>query len=381
MSDRDKILQKTNGGLDVFTHYMGEDCKKKVFSNPFRSDSNPSCRLYYHDDKMGGEGRYILKDFGDSSWKGDCFWLVSQLTNLSLQDDFSEILHLIDKELDLYILTDAPVGYHPVKEKVKPSSVQGGSKIVKFYPYYRNYNRYELDYWAAYGITLDILRRFNVKCLSKCYFEREDGSAFTIYGNKDIPMFGYTFNVGTGIKVYRPGAKIGRFMYAGNLPRPYIFGLEQIGMNIPSLLNIFRSDTEFDMKVLFITGGEKDVMSLAAHGFNAISLNSETAKVSEDLITRLVSVYRPIVFLYDSDETGKKESVQRVKECLDFEGIKKMIDMEERLPEWVRRENLVMTVTLPLAGTKQEKDVSDFFKSGHSAAELRDLVRNSIINK
>jgi hypothetical protein len=170
-------------------------------------------------------------------------------------------------------------------------------------------------------------------------------------------------------------------MYAGNLPRPYIFGLEQIGMNIPSLLNIFRSDTEFDWKVLFITGGEKDVMSLAAHGFNAISLNSETAKVSEDLITRLVSVYRPIVFLYDSDMTGKKESTQRVKECLDFEGIKKMIDMEERLPQWVRRETPVMNVMLPLAGTKQEKDVSDFFKSGHSAAELRELVRNSIINK
>lgn len=30
---------------------------------------------------------------------------------------------------------------------------------------------------------------------------------------------------------------------------------------------------------LFITGGEKDVMSLAAHGFHAICFNSETVTV------------------------------------------------------------------------------------------------------
>ena len=34
MTDRDRILQKTNGGLDVFTHYMGEACKKIWVRSP-----------------------------------------------------------------------------------------------------------------------------------------------------------------------------------------------------------------------------------------------------------------------------------------------------------------------------------------------------------
>ena len=97
MTDRDRILQKTNGGLDVFVHYMGGDCKKKVFRNSFRTDNNPSCHLYYNEDNAGGEGRFILKDFGDSTWHGDCFWLVGKLTGLDVRNDFMEILRTIDR--------------------------------------------------------------------------------------------------------------------------------------------------------------------------------------------------------------------------------------------------------------------------------------------
>ena len=39
--------------------------------------------------------------------------------------------------------------------------------------------------------------------------------------------------------------------------------------------------------IVYITGGEKDVMSLAAHGFSAVSLNSETARVPESVISSL----------------------------------------------------------------------------------------------
>jgi len=39
--------------------------------------------------------------------------------------------------------------------------------------------------------------------------------------------------------------------------------------------------------ILFITGGEKDVLSLAAHGFNAISMNSETANIPKNLLRAL----------------------------------------------------------------------------------------------
>lgn len=62
----------------------------------------------------------------------------------------------------------------------------------------------------------------------------------------DEPMFGYMGK--QHIKVYRPCSQM-RFLYAGDFGDNYCFGLEQL----PA-----KGD------LLFITGGEKDVMSLAA---------------------------------------------------------------------------------------------------------------------
>ena len=58
--------------------------------------------------------------------------------------------------------------------------------------------------------------------------------------------------------------------------------------------------------ILFITGGEKDVLSLAAHGFNAISMNSETANIPKNLLRALSFRFKHLVLLYDVDETGLK---------------------------------------------------------------------------
>ena len=146
-------------------------------------------------------------------------------------------------------------------------------------------------------------------------------------------------------KFYRPGAQY-RFLYSGILPRPYVFGMEQL----PD-----TSDT------VYITGGEKDVMSLAAHGFSAVSLNSETARVPESVISSLAKRFKNIVFLYDTDETGRRESELRVNELCD------------RYP--------VFRVVLPLPGTKDEKDVSDYFKGGRSSSYLSELTRTVICSK
>jgi NADPH-dependent glutamate synthase beta subunit-like oxidoreductase len=52
------------------------------------------------------------------------------------------------------------------------------------------------------------------------------------------------------VKIYRPFSEV-RFLYGGNIGDSYCFGLEQL----PA-----KGDT------LFITGGEKDVMTLALTG-------------------------------------------------------------------------------------------------------------------
>ena len=62
-------------------------------------------------------------------------------------------------------------------------------------------------------------------------------------------MFGYKFG-DEGIKIYRP-MSVNRFFYSGILPKPYVFGMEQL----PAFGTF-----------LYVVGGEKDVMTMAAHG-------------------------------------------------------------------------------------------------------------------
>ena len=131
------------------------------------------------------------------------------------------------------------------------------------------------------------------------------------------PIFAY---IGNGyIKVYRPNSSKMRFLYGGRLPSPYCFGMEQI----PS-----KGD------MLIITGGEKDVLSLSAHHFHAICFNSETAQIPENIIESLQLCFRHIILLYDTDESGVRES-----------------DKQASLLEPYK----VQQLQLPLKGTKTER--------------------------
>ena len=149
-------------------------------------------------------------------------------------------------------------------------------------------------------------------------------------------MFGYLGR--KHVKVYRPQSQI-RFLYGGDMGENYCFGLEQL----PA-----KGD------LLFITGGEKDVMSLAAHGLNAICFNSETAMIPQTLIHRLsfrfISFrFKHIVLLFDTDKTGLESSLKREEELRQY-GVKRLV--------------------LPLSGQKEEKDISDYFALGNSREDL-----------
>lgn len=112
--------------------------------------------------------------------------------------------------------------------------------------------------------------------------------------------------------------------------------------------------------MLLITGGEKDVLSLSSHGFSAICFNSETAKIPHLVMDQLVKRFGQIVFLYDVDATGRRESAQRVEE------------LQSRYP--------VSRIDLPLAGSKQEKDVSDYFLLGGTSESLKILILQTLNN-
>ena len=328
MLNRDDILKSTNDGLDIFRHYLGHGLRVgRKFRNPFYQDTHASCSLYY--DRRRGIFKY--KDFGNEDYSGDCFELVATLHNLSCRNstDFVEILKIINHDLNL--------GLSNEEMKVRPRIVQPPvSKPEKKEPLPFAYKRKdfsdsELAWWGQYGIDIATLNRYGVVSLAEYSSVSNSGHSYTLRSTISEPMYGYLRS--NGLKVYRPKSK-SRFIYGGRFKDYYCFGLEQLPVT---------------GKTLFITGGEKDVLSLAAHGFPAICFGSETTHVPHKLIEHISPRFGRIKILYDMDATGIKHSAA----------------LQEELHEY-----RVERLALPLSGTKMEKDISDYFRLGHSAEDF-----------
>ena len=99
MIDKKTILSVTHGGLDVFKRYFGADCEKKLFRNPYREDRKASCHLYLHEGH-DGLSRFILHDFGDRSWCGDCFAVAAKVHCME-RSPFSDVIDMINRDLSL----------------------------------------------------------------------------------------------------------------------------------------------------------------------------------------------------------------------------------------------------------------------------------------
>lgn len=334
--DKEDLLRLTDKGLDVFKHYIPFPFRiGRNFLNPLYKDSKASCNVYY--DRRSGV--YKMKDFGNDDYSGDCFALVGKIHGLDCRQakEFMEIMIIIDRDLNLGLANrhgaSSPVASTPIRiiPETSPVSMPKTKKVRSYTLAQRSYTAAELSFWNKYGITPEILKAFNVVALKKFSSEDGEGKPFCITATEREPIFGYTAK--QYVKIYRPYSTM-RFLYAGDFGENYCFGLEQL----PA-----KGD------LLFITGGEKDVMSLTAYGLHAICFNSETAAIPVNVVHRLSFRFKHIVLLYDMDKTGLESSAKQ-EQALKNYGVKRLL--------------------LPLEGTKEEKDISDFFRIGNSREDL-----------
>jgi hypothetical protein len=333
MLNKDEILRRTSSGLDVFKHYIpGQWRVGRNFLNPLYEDRKASCNIYF--DRRNG--CYRMKDFGNDAYSGDCFDTVGKLKNLNCSNsrDFVEILGIVNRDLHLGLGDDdsplvVSVSPKPLRDpKPNPAPQPDPPKRIKPYSTaQQSFSAKETEFWKQYGITPEVLKAYKVVSLKEFKSENSEGKPFTLTALDNEPIFGYLGK--RHVKIYRPFSEI-RFLYGGSLPENYCFGLEQL----PA-----KGDT------LFVTGGEKDVLSLVSHGFHAICFNSETSNIPQHTVKKLSYRFKHIIMLYDTDKTGLDASLKHVRQLADL-GVKRLV--------------------LPLAGTKQEKDISDYFKTGNT---------------
>lgn len=339
MLNKDNLLNRTNRGLDVFKHYISNPIKiGRNFLNPLYEDTCASCNIYFdrHHDV------YKMKDFGNDDYSGDCFSFVGNLKGLNCRNssDFITILELINREMSLGLdrsfgVTPKPLTFqrHNTKQMCTSSCE---TNIQEHKPYRiqsKEFSQRELAFWNQSGINIELLQHYNVVSLAEFSSENRDSKPFAFQSTMSEPIFGYLHK--QYVKIYRPFSKV-RFLYGGTI-ESYCFGLEQLP-NKASLL--------------FITGGEKDVLTLAAHGFHAICFNSETSIIPAKIIYKLSFRFKHIILLYDVDKTGITASAKQ-EVALKQYGVKRLL--------------------LPLSGDKNAKDISDYFRLGHTPNDFRQL--------
>ncbi|WP_293965187.1 hypothetical protein [uncultured Porphyromonas sp.] len=338
--DRDKILQLTGGGLDIFRAYLPNVTGRKNFRSPFYDDKKASCTIY-----QDHSGVWRYKDFGNGGSGGDAFWFVGQLFGYNLSSQFPKILAQIvqDLNLPLDITTQDSLAKAPVRTQVLPFSgqpISQPSMTDKYSVQSQPFTETDLEFWGKYGINQDTLERYGVSSLASFSSYNRKGKPYQLHYNSTEPM--YCYQLGDSVKIYRPHSKV-RFLNAGVRSRDYLFGYAQLPTKGEYVL---------------LTGGEKDVLSLASHGFSAFCLNSETSHLPQTLLQGLSDRFDAVGVLYDMDETGIRQS-------------QKIIEDNPDAPNLFR-------IDLPLSGSKSEKDVSDFFFQGGTATALQDIIMQTI---
>lgn len=333
-------MQATDRGLSVFRHYLPVPFRiGKKFLNPLYKDTKASCNVYY--DRR--HSVYKMKDFGNEEYSGDCFELVGTMTGLSCRNakDFVEIMRIIDHDLHLGLADgyENCVDTSSVQVVCPPTPEQVIKKIRPYNIVPRAFNETDRIFWSKSRITEHTLNKYNVRPLHSFSSVNQEGKSYTLTETAQEPMYGYVGD--KYIKIYRPRSEM-RFLYAGDLGDNYCFGLDQLSA---------KGD------LLFITGGEKDVMSLAANGFHAICFNSETTLIPTSVLMLLSYRFKHIILLYDMDKTGLEVSAKRQEELKPF-ALKRLL--------------------LPLSGTKEEKDVTDYFALGHTHDDLLRLFLNHL---
>jgi len=275
---KQNVLQKTNNGEDLFRYILQQYGLQfqlgKTIKNPFYADTKPSLSFY-----TDNNGQIRFNDFGNPDYKGNCFDFARFFykMNISTKEGFYDLLKRLNQDMRLEL-----VEYQQKEQK-----------------HFRNvsckeFTDSELMYWSQFGITDIVLKQYGV-----CSIEFYTIKSQQYYTKQNSFVFGYKVTENC-YKIYKPLDKKYKFFWVGSKPKDYIFGLEQLS---PSA------------DILFITGGEKDVMTLRTLGYDAITLNSETAaSIPEELLNELRSRFELIFVLYDIDDTGKNQSEVLVNE-------------------------------------------------------------------
>lgn len=295
------VLNKTHGGLDILLDLYPQardaaEGRAKKFA--IRSDdTNPSVTIREH------EGKWYIKDWAIHDHSLSCFDAYMEYYNIRY---FSEALHQLAAQYNVEFRLSPERNKAVVEfEDIEGEDVKEGTIT---YEAKDKLSEADKKVWG-YFVTDETLKRYHylslkwytiVKRLSKT------GRLTRIktYSSEDFPIF--VHDCGAFQKIYRPYAcdqKTLKFEYNGDKPKDAIFGYEEAKQAFDKNQRDGESD-DHRLEELIICSGERDAMNVAGMGYYPIWLNSETAKLPDDVWNKLRRIAKRVYNVPDIDGPG-----------------------------------------------------------------------------
>lgn len=306
----------------IMEFYLHIPIKKGLFRSPLRRDREPTCSFY-----RNNSGELIFKDFATGQHL-NVFGVVQNLFNCN----YFEALKIIANDFGIVKSTSIPK--NPGKINKNPVKIED-KEMSKIQVEIKDFSDLELKWWGKYGITLDILKKFNVYSCKHVFLNDQ----LFAESQQHCPIFGYYGKKYQGLELWRCYfPKRTSYRFITNWPTKKIQGYDQL----PKKGNL-----------LLVTKSMKDVMCLYSMGITACAPNSETQFISDIVLEDLKRRFKYIVVLYDNDYTG----------------ISFMNKIKKKYPEliytWIPRHY-------------NAKDISDFYKE-YGKRETLKLIKEFIL--
>ena len=306
----------------LMEYYLHIPVKKGLFRSPLRRDKQPTCSFY-----RNKSGTLIFKDFATGQHL-NIFDVVQSI----FRCDYFESLRIIAN--DFGIVRDNALHKNPGKINLNPIKIKD-KEISKIQIEVQEFTDSELKWWGRYGISKDILKRFDVYSCKHVFLNDQ----LFAESQQHCPIFGYYGKKYQGLELWRCYfPKRTSFRFITNWPSKKIQGYDQLPKK---------------GKLLVITKSMKDSMCLYSCGITACAPNSENLFIPNKVLEDLKSRFKNIVVLYDNDRPG-------------------LYNMAK-----IRREHPELTYVF-IPKRYGSKDISDFYKD-HGRKETLNLIKTFIL--
>lgn len=248
------------------------------FKSEFYNDKNASCRIV-----ISASGIPYYKDYGN----GDYF-LAFDYVSRKYGANYHETCNIIANDFGLK-RTNLNVTPQLLLANDTPKLVKTKSNIQVIV---KPFSLIDYEYWNQYGISLTTLQFFNVKAVSHVYLHKRDKHYIFEYKNSS-PLYSYKFfkNNTEYFKIYNPYSTTKEGKWLSNVGSDCLGGYDQL----PETGDL-----------LILTKSLKDTMSYFELGYNAVSFQAESNKISKKSWDELSKRFKRIVLNFDNDEAGKE---------------------------------------------------------------------------